>query len=45
VKLTIETSRPIAQVAKEIGVHEAAIGNWVNIHRRRHSGFQYRIPQ
>jgi transposase-like protein len=30
VKLVIETSRPIAQVAKELGVHEATLGNRVN---------------
>jgi transposase-like protein len=26
VKLVIETSRPIAQVAKELGIHEAKLG-------------------
>ena len=34
----IETSRPIAQVAKELGIHEATLGNWVNIYRREHAG-------
>jgi transposase-like protein len=38
VKLVIETSRPIAQVAKELGVHEATLGNWVNAYRREHAG-------
>jgi transposase len=38
VKLVIETSRPIAQVAKELGVHEATLGNWVNVYRREHAG-------
>jgi transposase len=38
VKLVIETSRPIAQVAKELGIHEATLGNWVNAHRREHAG-------
>jgi transposase len=38
VKLVIETSRPIAQVAKELGVHEATLGNWVNTYRREHAG-------
>ena len=37
-KLVIETSRPIAQVAKEIGIHEATLGNWVNVYRREHAG-------
>jgi transposase-like protein len=38
VKAVIETSRPIAQVAKELGIHEATLGNWVNIYRREHAG-------
>jgi transposase len=38
VKLVIETSRPVAQVAKELGVHEATLGNWVNTYRREHAG-------
>jgi transposase-like protein len=37
-KLVIETSRPIAQVAKEIGVHEGTLRNWVNVYRREHAG-------
>lgn len=37
-KLVIETSRPVAQVAKELGVHEATLGNWVNTYRREHAG-------
>jgi transposase len=36
VKLVIETSRPIAQIAKELGIHEATLGNWVNTYRREH---------
>ena len=38
VKAVIETSRPIAQVAKELGIHEATLGNWVNVYRREHAG-------
>ena len=38
VKAAIETSRPIAQVAKELGIHEATLGNWVNAYRREHAG-------
>ena len=34
----IETSRPIAQVAKELGIHEATLGNWVNAYRHEHAG-------
>jgi hypothetical protein len=32
--LVIETSRPIAQVAKELGIVEGMLGNWVNAYRR-----------
>lgn len=37
VKLVIETSRPVAQVAKEIGVLEGTLGNWVHAYRREHA--------
>ena len=36
VRLVIETSRPIAEVARELGVNEGTLGNWVNIYRREH---------
>jgi transposase-like protein len=38
VRAVIESSRPVAQVAKELGIHEATLGNWVNAHRREHAG-------
>jgi len=38
VKQVIETSRPIAQVAKELGINEGTLGNWVNSYRREHAG-------
>lgn len=38
VKLVIETSRPIAQVAKEFGINPGTLGNWVNAYRREHAG-------
>lgn len=37
VKLVIESSRPIAQVARELGIGEATLGNWVNKYRRDHA--------
>lgn len=37
-KAVIETSRPIAQVAKELGIVEGTLGNWVNAYRREHAG-------
>lgn len=36
VKMVIETSRPIAQVARELGINEGTVGNWVNTYRRAH---------
>jgi transposase len=38
VKMVIETSRPIARVAKELGINEGTLGNWVNAYRRDHAG-------
>jgi transposase len=38
VKMVIETSRPIAQVARELGIVEGTLGNWVNTCRREHAG-------
>ncbi len=38
VKLVIESGRPIAQVARDIGVNEGTLGNWVMIFRSEHAG-------
>jgi transposase len=38
VKLVLETSRPIVQIARELGLHEGTLGNWVNCYRRDHVG-------
>jgi len=38
VRLVIDTSRPVAQVARELGVVEQTLGNWVNEYRREHAG-------
>lgn len=38
VKMVIETSRPIADVAREIHVNEGTLGNWVSRYRREHAG-------
>jgi transposase-like protein len=38
VKLVIETSRPIAQVAKELGINAGTLANWVNAYRRTSAG-------
>ncbi len=36
VKLVVETSQPIAQVARDLGINEGTLGNWVNTYRREH---------
>jgi len=36
VKMVIETSRPIAEVARNLGINEGTLGNWVNLHRKDH---------
>ena len=38
VKMVIDASRPIAQVAREVGVNPGTLGNWVNVYRRDHAG-------
>lgn len=37
VKMVIDSSRPIAQVAREFGIGEATLGNWVNRYRHDHA--------
>ena len=37
VQMVIDNSRPIAQVARELGVNEGTLGNWVNLYRREHA--------
>jgi len=36
VKMVIESSRPIAEVAREIQVNEGTLGSWVNKYRVEH---------
>ena len=38
VKMVVETSRSIAEVARELGLVEGTLGNWVNTYRREHAG-------
>jgi transposase len=37
-KMVIETSRPIAEVAREIGVNDGTLGSWVANYRKNHAG-------
>ena len=36
VKMVIETSRPVAVVARELGLVEDTLGRWVNDYRKSH---------
>lgn len=36
-KMVVETSRPIALVAREIKVNEATLGGWVKAYRDKHA--------
>lgn len=35
VRLVRETGKPIAEVARDLGVKEGTLGNWVNLDRHR----------
>jgi transposase len=37
VKAVIMNSRPIAQIARELGINEGTLGNWVTTYRREHA--------
>jgi transposase-like protein len=36
VQMVIETGKPIAEVARDLGIHDGTLGNWVNSWRRAH---------
>ena len=36
VRLVLDPSRSVAAVARELGVNEGTLGNWVNRYRREH---------
>ena len=36
VRLVRETGKPITQVARDLGINEGTLGNWVNADKRRH---------
>lgn len=37
-RLVIDGSRPVAEVARKIGINESTLGYWVKAYRRTHSG-------
>ena len=36
VRLVLETEKPIAQVARDLGINEGTLGNWVAKYREEH---------
>jgi hypothetical protein len=37
-RMVAGTSRPIADVARELGINETSLGNWVRAYREEHAG-------
>ena len=37
-RMVVEESRPIPSTAREIGVNEQTLRNWVNVYRQAHAG-------
>jgi len=33
VQMVLETGKPIAEVARDLGINEGTLGNWVNVYR------------
>jgi transposase-like protein len=36
VQMVLETGKPIAVVARELGIHNGTLGNWLNAWRHQH---------
>ena len=36
--MVVESSRAIADVARELGINETSLGNWVRAYRENHAG-------
>ena len=37
-RMVVETSRPVAEVARELGINETLLGNWVRTYREKRAG-------
>lgn len=42
--LVLDTGRPIAEVARELGVYDSSLGNWVNKERQRRGESETATP-
>jgi transposase len=36
-RMVVESSRAIASVARELGISETSLGNWVRVYREKHA--------
>ena len=45
VRLVLETGKPIAQVARELGINEGTLGNWCARERRRQAGGEAAVSE
>ena len=36
VQMVIETGKPVAEVARDLGIHDGTLGSWVNAWKRAH---------
>ena len=45
VRLVFETGKPIAQVARELGINEGTLGNWCARERRRQAGGEAAVSE
>ena len=43
-KMVVETSRPIAHVARELNINETTLGNWVKEYRETHADDEPALP-
>lgn len=44
-RLARETGKPIARVARDLGINDGTLGNWVNADRRRRDGGDGRLSE
>jgi transposase len=40
VQMVIQTGKPVAEVARHLGINDQTLGNWVLLWRRAHTGDQ-----
>ena len=45
VRIVRETGKPIAQVARELGINDGTLGNWVNKDRQAREGDDGRLSE